>query len=380
MTRSRVTGEPWRIGVLFSTTGSLAVIEDTQLRATLLAIREINAAGGILGRELVPIIQNPGSDPRAYGREAARLMTEEGVTAIFGCYTSSSRKAVLPVVERLDGLLFYPTLYEGFEFSANVIYTGAGPNQNCIALCNYMLAHHGPRFYFVGSDYCYPRATNRLMRDLVRGGRGAVVGQSYVGLQAGPAEFAAVIADIRDVQPDVVFSTVVGGSTAHLYRGLAEAGLDSRRLPIASLTTTEAELAAIGPEAGEGHITAASYFQSVGTARNAQFVDAYQRVYGREAHTNMCAEAAYFQVHMFAAALAACDTMSVERLRGRVLGATYDAPQGRVEINRACHHANVWSRIGRANRHGQFDVLAQSSGAVLADPYLVACGRSLEFA
>jgi len=155
---------PWRVGVLFSQSGVMAVIEETQLRATLLAIDEINQSGGINGFELVPVIYDPQSDAQTYAQCAKRLMIEDGVTMIFGCYTSSSRKAILPVVERLNGLLWYPTLYEGFEFSSNVIYTGAAPNQNSVAPCLYPAHPYGARFYFVGSDYVCPRESNRVMR------------------------------------------------------------------------------------------------------------------------------------------------------------------------------------------------------------------------
>lgn len=151
------TSAPWRIGVLFSRTGFMSVIEETQLQGTLLGIEEINSAGGVNGRELVPVVYDPGSDSVACGHFAKRLMIEDDVSTIFGCYTSSSRKAVLPVVERLNGLLWYPTLYEGFEASPNVIYTGAAPNQNSLALCRYLIDNYGSRFYFVGSDYIYPR-------------------------------------------------------------------------------------------------------------------------------------------------------------------------------------------------------------------------------
>lgn len=147
--------ESWRVGVLFSSSGFMAIIEETQLRGTLLAIDEINAAGGINGRELTPVIYDPASESAAFGRYAKRLMVEDRVKTIFGCYTSSSRKAVLPVVERLNGLLWYPTLYEGFEFSPNVIYTGAAPNQNSVVLCRYLMNNYGPRFYFgLVSEIC----------------------------------------------------------------------------------------------------------------------------------------------------------------------------------------------------------------------------------
>src|SRR5512139_3678457 len=181
---NRATTEPWRVGVLFSQTGHMSVIEETQLRGTLLAIDEINCGGGVNGRELVPVIYDPASDNTLFRHYAKKLMTEDGVTSIFGCYTSSSRKVVLPIVERLNGLLWYPTLYEGFEYSPNVIYTGAAPNQNSLTLFNYLASNYGTRFYFVGSDYVYPRESNRIMRALINQSGGEVVGEMYVSLNA----------------------------------------------------------------------------------------------------------------------------------------------------------------------------------------------------
>src|SRR5579883_210016 len=211
----------------------MAVIEETQLRGTLLAIEEINAAGGINGRELVPIAYDPSSEAAAFGRYAKRLMVEDRITTIFGCYTSSSRKAVLPVVERLNGLLWYPTLYEGFEFSPNVIYTGAAPNQNSVVLCSYLRETYGSRFYFVGSDYVYPRESNRIMRDLLRSQGGEVVGETYLDLRANRTDFLPVMRQIKALQPNVIFSTVVGYSTVYLYQAYAEAGFNPKVMPIA---------------------------------------------------------------------------------------------------------------------------------------------------
>ena len=364
----------WRVGVLFSSSGFLALIEETQLRGTLLAIDEINAAGGINGRELVPVIYDPASESAAFGRYARRLMVEDRVTTIFGCYTSSSRKAVLPVVERLNGLLWYPTLYEGFEFSPNVIYTGAAPNQNSVALCRYLMDHYGPRFYFVGSDYIYPRESNRIMHELLRANGGEVVGETYLSLRARQRDFLPVIRDIRRLQPDVIFSTVVGDSTVHLYQSYADAGFDPKVMPIASLTTTEAEIRAMGFDVGEGHVTAAPYFEGVAGPSNSSFVARYKKRYGADEPTNMCVEAAYFQVHIFAKALEQTNSTDTDLLRSMVLGSTFDAPQGRVSINASCSHADLWTRIGRVNRRGQFDVVQQSLSPVLADPYLIGYG------
>jgi len=370
------SSEPWRVGVLFSSSGHMAVIEETQLRGTLLAIDEINAAGGVNGREIEPVIADPASEATAFGRCAQQLMVDHGISTIFGCYTSSSRMAVLPVVERLNGLLWYPTLYEGFEFSPNVIYSGAAPNQNTVALCEYLMDHYGERFYLVGSDYIYPHETNRVIRALVRSRGGEVVGETYVNLRARQTDFLRVIRDIRCLQPSVIFSTVVGDATTYLYQSYADAGLDPRQLPIASPTTTEAEIQAMGSDVGEGHITAAPYFQGIGGDRNQAFVQRYKKHYGDSESTNMCAEAAYFQVHIFAKALEQADTLNTNILRPMVLGSCFDAPQGRISINARSNHADLWTRIGRANRRGQFDIVHQSPVAVSADPYLIGYGAS----
>lgn len=374
--RSTRTSEPWRVGVIFSKTGFMAVIEETQLRGTLIAIDEINAAGGINGRELEPIVFDPGSESAAFGYCAKRLMIEHGVTTIFGCYTSSSRKAVLPVVERLNGLLWYPTLYEGFEFSQNIIYTGAAPNQNSVTLCRFLMENYGSRFYFVGSDYVYPRESNRIMRELLRNNGGEVVGESYLSLRAERRDFLPIVRDIRRQSPDVIFSTVVGDSTIHLYQSYAESGFDPKTTPIASLTTTEAEIRAMGFDVGKGHITAAPYFESIDNERNSSFVARYKRRYGEDSSTNMCVEAAYFQVHVFAKALEQTNSIETDVLRPMVLGSEFEAPQGHVAINAACSHTDLWTRIGRVNRWGQFDILQQSLAPVGADPYLIGYGRA----
>jgi branched-chain amino acid transport system substrate-binding protein len=360
--------------VLFSQSGVMAVIEETQLRATLLAIDEINRSGGINGRELVPVIYDPQSDAQAYALCAKRLMIEDGINMIFGCYTSSSRKAVLPVVERLNGLLWYPTLYEGFEFSSNVIYTGAAPNQNSVALSSYLSRTYGPRFYFVGSDYVYPRESNRVMRDLLRRRGCTVVGETYLDLRSKRNDFGPVMRQIKNAGADVIFSTVVGYSTIYLYQAFVEAGLDARVAPIASLTTTESEVRAMGFDIAAGHITAAPYFQSVSGERNDSFVKCYKARYGEDEPTNMCAEAAYFQVHLFANALAQTNSLDTDLIKQCVLGSDFDAPQGRVSVSAATSHTNLWSRVGRVDRRGQFEIMQQSEMPVWADPFLVGRG------
>lgn len=376
-TSSGKTGAPWRIGVLFSRTGFSSLIEETQFKGTMLALEEINAAGGVNGRELVPVTYDPGSDAAAFGYYAKRLMIEDNVSTIFGCYTSSSRKAVLPVVERLNGLLWYPTLYEGFEASPNVIYTGAAPNQNSLALGRYLMTNDGKRVYFVGSDYIYARESNRVMRELLKASGGTVVGERYVSIRAGQNDFLPIIREVRKCRPDVIFSTVVGDGTVHLYQAYAEAGLDPRSTPIASLTTTEAEVRAMGYDVGEGHITAAPYFEGVAGDANTEFVGRFKKRFGDHESTNMCAESSYFQLYLFAKALEEADTLDTDLLRERVLGTSFDAPQGKVTVDPESGHTDVWTRIGRVNHRGRFDILDESPSAIHADPFLIGYGRAI---
>jgi len=371
------TDEPWRVGVLFSSSGFMSVIEETQLRGTLTAIDEINDRGGVNGRPLEPVIYDPGSEAAAFGRYAKQMMVEDGISTIFGCYTSSSRKSVLPVVERLNGLLWYPTLYEGFEYSPNIVYTGAGPNQNSVELCRYLMKNFGTRFYFVGSDYVYPRVSNKIMREFVRTNGGEVVGEKYIRLRATHRDFTSVMMDIKNTKPDVIFSTVVGDATSIFYQMYNDYGFDPKVMPIASLTTTEAEISDMGYDVGEGHITAAPYFDGLESEAGSVFAARYKKRYGSDSSTNMCLEAAYFQVHMFAKALEKTNSIDTEILRPAVLGSEFDAPQGRISINQGCSHADLWTRIGKANRTGRFDMLYESQSRVSADPYLIGYGRSI---
>src|SRR6267154_2720382 len=189
--------DPWRVGVLFSRTGLTAVTETEHFLGTALAIQEINQAGGILGRELEVVAYDPESDPATYRRLADRLLTDDGISVIFGCSSSAERKAILPAIERRNGLLWSPSLYEGFEYSPNVIYTGASPNQNSFPLAEYLVRNYGRRVFLVGSDYVYPRESNRIMRDLIVAYGGEIAGELYVPMQASPSQLQAVLKEVR---------------------------------------------------------------------------------------------------------------------------------------------------------------------------------------
>lgn len=364
--------DPVKVGVLYSETGATSAIESSQLLGTLLAIDEINEHGGIDGRELVAVRYDPQSDSQQFRALAEKLVTTDNVNVIFGCYMSSTRKAVIPVVERYNRVLFYATLYEGFEFSNNLIYTGAAPNQNSVQLADFMMSSFGGRVYLVGSDYIYPYESNRIMSDLVsqRPG-GERVARRYVPVDAGPGDFNEIIADIKDKQPDFIFSTVVGNATQHLYKAFAEAGLDPKKMPIASLTTSEVEVAQMGAAAAAGHFTAAPYFQSVDTAANRACLENFNKRYGDKAIPNACWEAAYFQVHLFANAMRASGSDLIDALMPKLLGSEFMAPQGRIRIEPSNHHTCLYPRIGRVNQKGQFTIVRASTTAVVPDPYLV---------
>lgn len=361
---------PIKIGVLFSESGLTAVVEWTQRNAVRMAVDEINAAGGVLGREVAPVYGDTRSDPKAAAAEVTRLM-DDGVAHVFGCYMSSIRRAVLPVIERRRGLLFYPTLYEGFEYSDSCIYSGAAPNQNSLWLADHMMRRFGDRFYLVGSNYVFPYESNRIMRDYITLTGGKVLEERYLPLYPSDDDIARVVADIRQRGPVTVFSTTVGDATLAFYRAYDRARIDRSVSPICSLTTGEPEIAAMGTAAGEGHYTAAPYFSSIDTPRNARFLAGYQARFGGGAPISACAEAAYLQVLLFAEAAARAGDVDVGAVRAALPTVTLDAPQGPVRIDPSNHHTYLWPRVGVANAAGGFDVVEAAASAVAPDPYMI---------
>ena len=370
MSNTTSGSDPWRVGVLFSRSGLMAVTQTEHFFGTALAIQEINQAGGVLGREIEVVAYDPESDPATYRRLADRLLTEDGISVIFGCSTSAERKAVLPAIERRNGLLWYPSLYEGFEYSPNVIYTGASPNQNSFPLAEYLVRNHGRRVFMAGTDYIYPRESNRIMRDLIESYGGEIVDEIYVPMGASEASLRDLVARIKQQAPDVVFSTVVGRAAQGLYQFYREAGLDPATLPIASLTMAEGEVHEIGAALCEGHITAATYFASLPGATNRKFIDDFRRAFGVDRPVSMWSAGAYAQVRMFAMALARAGTLDTQRLVEAALGLSFEAPEGNIHIDPDNNHTWLTPRIGRVRRDGGFDVIWQAKAAVKPDPYL----------
>lgn len=367
--------EGWRIGVLFSRSGPTGVSESEHFLGTALAVEEINQRGGVLGRPLVPVAYDPQGDATAFRKLATRLLLEDEVNVIFGCSRSSSRKAVLPVVERNNALLWYGSFYEGFEYSPNVIYTGAVPNQNNVQLAAYLLQHRGRRLFFVGADYIYPRESNRIMRDLVEQHGGEVLDEVYLPLEASRREVEEVLADIRTAQPDAVFSTLVGQTSRLFYRLYRDFGLDPLRIPIASLSMVEEEIRQVGPLLCEGHITAATYFGSLPGEDNRRFIALWRSRFG-DRPTSMWSELAYAQVHLFALALQRSGSLDRRKLVEAAHQVRFQAPEGLITVDPENNHCSLTPRIGICRSDGQFDIAWEAEGPVRPDPYLSTFGFS----
>ncbi|RUP10717.1 transporter substrate-binding domain-containing protein [Hyphomicrobium sp.] len=361
----------WKIGILFSRTGVTAGAETSELNAALLAIEEINSSGGVLGRNLRAIDYDPGCSPPKFQEYAIRLLKEDKVRIVFGCYMSSERKVVLPQIEAFRGLLFYPTFYEGFEYSSRCFYGGAAANQNAVALAKYLIEKFGTRFLLVGSNYVFPREYNRVISELVELSGGQVVDEIYVPVEATARDFEKIIRSIKNHVPDVIVSTVVGLGSEQLFESFHSAGLDARKTPIASLTMTEAEVAKVLPEVVAGHLTSASFFENLDRPEARRFVAAFKERFGAGAPITSSAEAVYCQVHLFAKALALAGDDDPELIAKHLRGMEFEAPQGRIRIDPDNHHTELWSRIARINEAGQFEIVWQSENRIRPDVYFV---------
>jgi urea transport system substrate-binding protein len=358
-----------KVGVLFSLTGTTAIIEESLNKATIMAIEEINDAGGINGMKIVPIVEDPASDPATFAEKARKLVVGDKCVSVFGSYTSASRKAVLPVFEKRNNLYFYPTLYEGRECSKNVIYTGAVPNQQQDEFVPWLVEKFGKKFFLIGSNYIYPKEENNYCKKLLEKLGGEVVTEEYVPL--GHSEFSSVISKIKSTEPNVIFSTVVGDSVVALHRQYRAAGLDPAKMPMASLTTSENEVAAMGGDAAAGHFTSAPYFMVHKSPENEKFVAAYKKRWGDDKVTHFVSEPCYFQMYMFKQAVEklAQSDVTPDTIREAIKGVELVAPQGKVRLDRENLHTWLWPKIAVAKTDGQFEVLKDSAEWKAPDPY-----------
>lgn len=361
------------LGVVFSVTGSYRTVGQEMLNGVLLAIEEI-AESPDFDFKFDPVLRNPGGDLATYGRQCEEILRNRTVRHIVGCYTSSSRKEVIPAIEKFDALLWYPSHYEGFESGGNVIYTGASPNQHIVPLLRYMLREHGRRVYCVGSNYIWAWENNRILREIVQGSGGAVLAEKY--LSVGSTEVDRFIREIRATRPDFIFNTLIGESSYAFYRAYAEAGAKDRsvgpaRIPVTSCSLSEPELLSIGSDAAAGHVASSVYFQSIDRACNHRFVAKYRARFGADKVTSADAEASYIAVILLANAIREAGSCDIDQVRKAVYGCRLDAPQGQISIDPENNHSFLTPALGVSRADGQFDILWRSEQPVKPDPYLV---------
>ena len=367
------------IGILFSATGSYGTVGRTMLNGALMACQEVNADRGA-AVQLAPTVVDPSSDLSAYA-PAVEAMLDGGIRHIVGCYTSSSRKDVIPIFEKRDALLWYPAHYEGFESSTNVVYTGTAPNHHMSPLVDYLVSRFGKNVFCVGSNYIWGWESNRVLREDITQRGGKVVSERYVAV--GEEDFSAIIAAIFEAAPDFVFNALIGQSAYAFFRQFRQAclarGIDQKtRFPIASCNLSEPELAEIGAEAVEGHLSSSVYFASIPTPVNRAFVAGYHRMFPDGPSVSAEAEAAYIAVRLLARALRDAGGCSVASVMRALAGQSLDAPQGRVTIDPETMHCYLTPRIGCSRADGQFDILVEAERPVRPDPYLVRAAAPLE--
>jgi len=365
---SKGSDDEIKVGVLFSLSGGLAVSEKGMSNAALLAIEEINAKGGIKGKKLVAVVEDMASEPSAAATKAKKLLLQDKVVAIIGGYTSPSRQAMLPIMEDNNGLLIYPTFYEGQEYSKNIIYTGATPNQQLQDFVPWLIQNQGKKFYFIGTDHTYPVETNKQVKIMLEKNGGTVVGEQYVPF--GHSEFASVINNIKEAQPDVIFSVLAGDSVAAFYKQYKSYGLDPVKMPIASPLTGETEVAAMGIDVAQGHISSAAYFQSVDTPENKSFVEAYKKKYGDGEMITQVIEASYFSAHLLAKALEKVeDPSNTDELIKAFAGLEFQAPQGKIKVDPENNHTWLQSLIGKTGADGQYEIIQKSNESLHPEPW-----------
>ena len=361
------TGKPVPVGVLHSFTGPMATSERAVADATLLAIEEVNTDGGLLGRQVEPVIADGASDEEVFAREAERLITSADVSTLFGCWTSASRKTVRSVVERLDHLLVYPVQYEGFELSPNILYVGAAPNQQIVPAVKWSFDHLGGRFFIVGSDYIFPRMAAELIKDQVAALRGEIVGEEYIPLAS--MEVKTVVNRIVRSRPDVVLNTINGTTNAAFFSELRQAGISPSELPTMSFSLAEVELRDLNLTRMEGEYAAWNYFQSLATAENREFVARFRERYGEDRVVSDPMEAAYVGVHLWAQAVRDAGSFDPRKIRGALADQSYLAPGGMVYVDRFSQHVWKTVRIGRIQPNGQFEIVWSSEKPVRPIPF-----------
>ena len=362
------SGETIKVGVLHSLSGTMSISETAVKDATLLAIEEINAAGGVLGKQLEPVIEDGASDWPTFAEKARKLIQSDEVVVVFGGWTSASRKAMLPVFESNNGLLFYPVQYEGLETSPNIFYTGATTNQQIVPAVEYLLQQGNTKFYLLGSDYVFPRTSNLIINKQLKAAGLEAVGEEYTPL--GHTEYSTVIAKIKSADPDVVFNTLNGDSNVAFFKQLKDAGITPEDLTTVSVSVAEEEITGIGADNMMGHLVAWNYFQTTDTPENTKFVAAFKAKYGENRVTDDPIEAGYFGTYIWAKAVEKAGTTDVAAVKEAAKGLEFQAPGGLVTVHDTNQHVAKTVRIGSVRDDGQVNEIWNSGAPVVPDPYL----------
>lgn len=361
-------GDVVKVGILHSLSGTMAISEVSVHDAELMAIEEINEAGGVLGKQIKPVIEDGASDPTVFAEKARKLLQDDKVATVFGGWTSASRKAMLPVFEQNNGLLWYPVQYEGMEQSPNIFYTGATTNQQIVPAVDWLLENVGTKFFLVGSDYVFPRTANQIINGQLVAKGGTVVGEEYTPM--GHTDYNTIISKIKAAKPDVIFNTLNGDSNVAFFKQLKDAGITAKDLPVLSVSVAEEEIRGIGADVMNGHYAAWNYYQTTDTPENKTFVENYKATYGDDRVTADPIEAGYNAVYLWAAAVEKAGSFDVSSIKKSADGIKINAPSGLITIDGETQHVYKTARIGQVQTDGQFKEVWNSGEPIKPDPYL----------
>ena len=362
------SGDTVKIGFLNSLSGTMAISEQTVRDSLDLAAEEINAAGGVLGKQLEIVAEDGASEPTVFAEKAEKLISSDCVAAVFGGWTSSSRKAMLPVFESKNSLLFYPVQYEGLEASKNIFYTGATTNQQIIPGMDYLAEQGKKKVFLVGSDYVFPRTANKIINAYAEANGIEIVGEEYAPL--GHTDFATIVNKLKASGADAVFNTLNGDSNVAFFKEYKNVGLTVDATPVVSVSIAEEEVGGIGVDNIVGQLTAWNYYQTVESPENTTFVAAFKEKYGDDRPTSDPMEAAYTSLYLWKGMVEKAESFAVADIQEAADGVSFDAPEGTVTVNGDNHHIAKTAYIGEIGADGLIHSVWESDGPIEPDPFL----------
>lgn len=363
-----VSGPTIKIGFVNSLSGTMAISETTVNKSLHMAADEINAAGGVLGKQLKVVDQDGKSEPAVFAEKARSLIEKECVAAVFGGWTSSSRKAMLPVFEADNALLFYPLQYEGMESSPNIFYSGAAPNQQIVPALDYLKEQGHKKLFLVGSDYVFPQTANRVVSAYAEGNGMEVVGEEYTPM--GSTDFTTIVNKLKSSGADAVVNTLNGDSNVAFFKEYKASGLTADQVPVISMSIAEEEISAIGLDNVKGQLTAWNYYQTLDSSENQKFVKNFKAKYGASKPTSDPMESAYTSLYLWKAMVEKAKSFDVDKVKAAADGVTFNAPEGKVTVDGENHHIYKTSYIGRIEDDLLIHTVWQSDGPIAPDPYL----------